>query len=94
MNNEEAIALLETELAPFREESYDQLVSRMSVGSIYFERVTPSGAKYQVEIQVLWDDRRGGNIRVMTSIDDGGWRALVPLNRDFIKAPDGSFVGE
>jgi hypothetical protein len=94
MNNEEAIALLEQELAGFRGESYEKLVSRMSGGSIDYERAGPSGTKYQVEIQVLWDDRRGGNVRVMASIDDGGWRAFVPLNRDFIKAPDGSFVGE
>lgn len=50
--------------------------------------------KYQVEIQVFWDDRQGGNVRVAGSIDDGAWRAFVPLTRDFIKAPDGSFVGE
>jgi hypothetical protein len=94
MNNEEAIVLLEQELAGFRDESYDKLLSRISAGSLDFERVGPSGAKYQVEIQVLWDGRRGGNIRVMGSIDDGGLRAFIPLNRDFIKAPDGSFVGE
>ncbi len=94
MHNEEALALLEAELAPLREESYDQLVRRMSAGSLNVERVGPSGAKYQLEIQVHWDDRQGGNVRVSGSIDDGGWRAFVPLTRDFIKAPDGSFVSE
>lgn len=63
MNNEEAIAVLDEELAKF-------------------------------EIQVFWDDRLGGNVRVLGSIDNGGWRAFVPVNRDFIKAPDGSFVGD
>jgi len=94
MNNEEAIALLELELAGFRGQSYEKLVSLMSGGSLEYERTGPSGAKYQVEIQMLWDDRHGGNVRVMGSIDDHGWRAFVPLHRDFIKAPDGSFVGE
>jgi hypothetical protein len=93
MDNDEAVVLLEAELAPFREESYDQLLGRMSAEGLAFERVAPSGAKYQVDIQVFWDDRRNGNIRVRGSIDDGGWRAFIPLCRDFIKAPDGSFVG-
>jgi hypothetical protein len=30
----------------------------------------------------------------MGSIDDGGWRAFVPISRSFIKSADGSFVGE
>jgi hypothetical protein len=94
MNNEEAISLLDQELAAFRRESYEKLVRLMSVGSLDFELAGPSGVKCQVEIQVVWDDRRGGNVRVIGSIDDGGFRALKPLNRDFIKAPDGSFVGE
>jgi hypothetical protein len=94
MNKEEAIEVLEEELASLRDESYDELVRRISAGSLDFERIGPSGVTYQVEIQVLWDDRRGGNVRVMGSIDDGKWRAFVPLNREFIKAPDGSFVGE
>ena len=38
--------------------------------------------------------RPGGNVRVIGSIDDGGWRAFVPLSDSFIKAADGRFVGE
>jgi hypothetical protein len=89
MNCEEATALLEQELAAFRDEPYEELVRRMSAGALDYERVGPSGATYQIEIQVFWDDRRGGNIRVMGSIDDSGWRAFLPLIRDFIKTPDG-----
>jgi hypothetical protein len=33
-------------------------------------------------------------MRVAGSIDDGGWRAYLPLCRDFIMAPDNSFVDE
>ena len=49
---------------------------------------------YQGEIRVFWDAEPDGAIRVMASIDDGGWRAFVPLTEDFILAPDGTFVGE
>jgi hypothetical protein len=42
----------------------------------------------------VWDDRTGGDLRVIGSIDDGGWRAFRPLSSDFIVRPDGTFVGE
>lgn len=94
MKNEEAFAVLDLELAKFRDEPYAALVTRMSDGSVDYELTAPSGRKYQVEVQVFWDNRPGGNVRVRGAIDDGGWRAFMPLSRDFIKAPDGSFVGE
>ena len=94
MNNEEALDLLNQELAVFRGESYTDLTNLVSKRSLEFERSAPSGAKYQVEIQFVWDARPGGDIRVMSSIDDGRWRAFLPLSRSFIKSADGSFVGE
>ena len=58
-------------------------------------RVTAeSGTWYQGEVQMFWDDKPDGAIRVMASIDDGGWRAFVPLTDAFILAPDGTFIGE
>jgi hypothetical protein len=53
-----------------------------------------SGVTYQTEIQGVWDDGKPGNLRILGSVDDGGWRAFSPLGDDFIIAPDGSFVGE
>ena len=94
MNKDEARAVLEAELAGLRNETYSALVQRMSESVLTCERSGPSGAKYQLEVQVFWDDHPGGNIRVMGSIDDGRWRAFVPLSSDFIKSSDGSFVGE
>ena len=54
----------------------------------------PSGQEYQVEIQAWWEGRKGSDVRVMVSIDDGGWRAFAAPSEDFIMAPDGSFVGD
>jgi len=90
----EASRILEGELALFREESYEELVRRVSADSLHCERAGAAGSPYQVEIQFLWDGAPGGDILVMGSIDDGGWRAFLPLTRSFIKAADGSFVGE
>jgi hypothetical protein len=94
MNKEEAAQLLEHELANLRGESYADLVRRIPERLLAFERSAVGGTTYQVEIQLLWDDRPGGNVRVMGSIDDGGWLAFLPLSRSFIKSADGLFVGE
>ena len=53
-----------------------------------------SGTTYQVETVAFWDRPPDRDLRVAVSIDDGGWRAFMPLGVDFIIARDGSFVGE
>jgi len=53
-----------------------------------------SAVVYQVQTQAVWDSRVDGDLRVMVAVDDGGWRAFLPLVEDFITAPDGSFVDE
>ena len=58
------------------------------------EVTAESGTTYQLESQVIWDGKTGGDIRVLVAVDDGGLSAYSPLTDDFILAPDGSFVGE
>lgn len=58
------------------------------------ERPGNGTATFIVEIEFLWDGPKGGNVRIIGSVDDGGWRAFVPITRSFIKAADGSIVGE
>ena len=53
-----------------------------------------TGTVYQVQTQAFWDTGKGGDLRIIVAVDDGGWRAFVPLSEDFIVAPDGSFIGE
>ncbi len=38
-------------------------------------------------MQVIWDGKPNDDIRVMGLIDDGGWRAFIPLSEDFITGP-------
>ena len=93
MNKTEALNVLQGQFQPWRERSWAQL--RDEIGQLHhFEETAASGTRYQGEVQVLWDDKPDGAIRVMASIDDGGWRAFVPLTADFILAPDGTFIGE
>ncbi len=84
---------MKSHLETYRRRTYADLVTL--IDEVQVAQLTgPSSAEYTVEINITWDDRAGGDIRVMASIDDGGWRAFIPLCEDFIMAPDGSFVGE
>jgi len=93
MNKEEAKVVLSELLADYKAKSYTDL--RYLLNKQDTSEVTAnSGAKYQIKIQAVWDDKRDGNIRIMGSIDDGGMRAFMPLTDDFIITPNGEFVGE
>ena len=53
------------------------------------------GMAYQLQIEAFWDDKPGGAIRVLGSVNDGSWRTFMsPLSEDFIKSSDGTLVGE
>ena len=93
MDNAEANALLAAHLRGYRARPYSDLAALVSEPEST-EIAGPSGARYQVEVLAVWDERPHGNLRVIGAIDDGGLRAFVPLSADFIVAPDGSFVGE
>jgi len=41
---------------------------------------------------MFWDSLPDGNLRIMASIDDGGWRALLPLTESLIMKPDGTLT--
>ena len=62
--------------------------------SRHIDRTGRSGAQYQLEVEVMWDYKPDDDIRVMGSIDDGGWRAFSPLVEWFILSRTGEFVGE
>jgi hypothetical protein len=94
VNKVEAKAILATELDKLCACSYEELVGRLLDTQETLELTAPSGVWYQIELQAFWDDKPGGNLRVIGAIDDGGWRAFVPVTDGFILAPDGSFVGE
>jgi hypothetical protein len=93
MNKEEARQVLLEHLDQYRGRSYAELLHLLDTP--YDAKVAvSSGSLYQVRIQAFWDDSSHHNVRVRGTIDDGGWRAFLPLVEDFIKAPNGAFVGE
>jgi hypothetical protein len=97
MDEVEARSILDDTLSRLRGLAFSELVERYLGEIDAFEVAGRSGAEYQIEVEAFWDDPRvqGGNLRVMAAIDDGrGWRSIAPLTDSFIKAPDGTLVGE
>jgi hypothetical protein len=96
MNKEEAQRLLLQELEIFRGKPFEELSKLVGV-PIHIERKAPGGTEYQLEIEVFWDDPSipDGNLRIMASIDDGGFfSSFTPLTLDFIKTPNNTILGE
>ena len=94
MDKEEAREVLRLIMARYREYSYAELTAM--IDDVHTSEVEgPSGVIYQIEIQVMWDLREGGDLRAIGCSDDGSFlNALRPQSDDFLMRPDGSFVGE
>ena len=91
MNREIGCVLIDEELGRLRNLSYAELLKLLDKPSTVNVQ-GPDGKRYQIERQAFWDSKKGGNIRVMVSADDGGWSAFKPLSGAFIISPDGSFI--
>ena len=95
MDKIEANEILARYIEDLRMLSYAELCKYLNLVDIDTpEVIGKSGVKYQLEIHAFWDNKPNVNLRVMVSIDDGGWRSYKPLTSDFIIDPDGTFVGE
>lgn len=88
MDRVQAKWVLLRKLVEYRRYSYDKL--RTMVGdSQYIEIIGRSGTEYQIEIDFVWDDQPDCDVRILASIDDGGWRAFCPLgSSDLVSPPD------
>jgi hypothetical protein len=88
MNSEEATTLLRQELTKYGRKTYAELRLLVDARLPTLAVMGPSRTEYQVAIHVYSDGAAGGGIRVIGSIDDGGWRAFVPLSESFIAGPN------
>lgn len=95
MDKQEAREILEREIRRLRDCRYDALLKLRVVDArqVMGER---TGTLYNIECEAFFDDPKSGNghLRVVVAVDDGSFRAFVPLSESFIIAPDGSFVGK
>ncbi len=93
MGRDEGLALADNVLADLRKLSYDECCQLMNAVS-YRELRGRDGKEYQVQIEAFWDGKKNGNVRVVAMVSGGGFSDFKPWCRDFIIAPDGSFIGE
>ena len=90
MNDDVAYVLMDAELRRLLELPYSELLKL--VGSRQFREVVgEDDTAYRVRVEAAWDIARKKDVRVLVSVDDGGWRALRPLTQGFVIRPDGSF---
>jgi hypothetical protein len=91
MNKTEAKLLVARELKAFAARSYSELSAM--IGQTEVKRlVGDSGKEYQIELEVFWDSTQHENLHIMGSIDDGGWRAFLPICDSLIMKPDGTLI--
>ena len=77
---------LRRELDHWSAKSYEALASELQDVVAYSVGEEPGC--YQVEVVEL--ERKPEYIHVSIGVDDGGWRAFVPLSTSFIVRADGS----
>ncbi len=84
MDKTEARLVLEEFLKDLRQKSYEELQNFIS-NPVCFERQGKSGTVYQIEYEAVWDYEPGGDLRIIASIDDGGFlSAMLPVTSDFL----------
>lgn len=100
--------LLATHLAKFRTWPYETLVKEISRTArkhdclSHVEGTWDDGTEWQIEVNVCWDDRKGGDVRVIadiTTFNPNSGHNFLPIQipdaaESFIVAPDGTFFGE
>jgi len=83
MDRSEALKLLNVKLDDYRKLSYAEAAAMIGNEEVV-EVTDPSGTPYQIEIQITWDGKPNGDVRVLGAIDDGGWRTFLPLSSDVL----------
>ncbi len=94
-HEQEAAAWVAEEIARLRAASYADLLA-LEGQAEHQPREAEDGRQLVLEAEVFWDDRERRNLRVFVDVWDASSRVAVGsiAKDDFIRAPDGSFVGE
>ena len=105
MNTGDKQRVLTKKLEEFRHWTYEALAAeinrtRMNGNSLtHFDGVFADGTEYQIEINVFWDDKRRGDVRVIGDLEAMPQRPVMgaytsDVVDSFIMRRDGSFVDE
>ena len=93
MDKNEAWSIVEKELKFYRAMSYEEIARKIGNAESY-ERVSDKGEPYQIEVDFFYDGFEEKDIRVVGMVSYSLWTDFSPVSKDFIIAPDGTFVGE
>ena len=85
--------MLEAQLEEWRRRPYAELAREVGQWR-RFETTGPSGQRYEGDIQLFWRGGAHGSVKVVASIDDGGWQTFVPLMTNFTVTPDGTVYSD
>lgn len=88
MNRTEAAVILRSNLDRLESLGYAPLSALIGENQTS-EQGGETGARYQLELNFLWDHRANGAIRIIGSIDDGGLGAFMPLTESRLVNPPG-----
>jgi hypothetical protein len=84
MDKVEARKVLSEFVEELQKKPYDELVQLIS-NPICVEVKGSTGAQYQIEYEALWDSEPNGLLRIIASIDDGGFiSAMFPITLSFL----------
>lgn len=100
--------LLASHMATFRAWPYEALAKEIVRTAkehdclCHVEGTWDDGTEWQIEINIFWDDGKGGDVRVIadiTTFNPNSGHSFLPIQTSdaadsFIMAPDGTFVGE
>ena len=89
MNNDEAKTIASLEGRRLRALPYSELRETLLDQRVDSEVVGRSGERYHLQLEGFFDDAESGDLRVVTSIDDGGLRTVWPITDSFTITADG-----
>jgi hypothetical protein len=93
MDTHEARTVLSEQILPYRGEGYKALQRLLAEADI-FEIQGPSGAAYRIQIEAVWDDRPGGNLRVLGLLEDAEDPGpFGPVTDEFTITSTGAILG-
>jgi hypothetical protein len=88
MNTQEAREILSEVMREYRQKDYSYWENSIPESPLVISKTGESGVDYQIEIIIVRDAPKSRTIRVAFGIDDGGWRAFVPMTDDFLVEPE------
>jgi hypothetical protein len=92
MDKVEAKNMLEEFLDGLKNWSREELLGFLE-NPVCLEKTGKSGTVYQIEYEAVWDSEPGQTLRIIASIDDGGFLSVFkPLTADFLISPEGKIL--